>query len=57
MLLRSPTMSQVALAADASITKIQLPGIIPNNNNNNPSSDFSNTSDVSSNNNNPPLLR
>jgi glucose/arabinose dehydrogenase len=47
----SPTMSQIALAADATITKIQFPGIVPNNN---PSSDFSNTSNASSNNNNPP---
>jgi hypothetical protein len=44
----SPTMSQIAIAANATITKIQVPGIIPNNN------DFSNTSNVSSNNNNPP---
>ena len=48
----SSTMSQIALAADATINKIQLPDIIPNNN---PSSDSSNTSNTSaSNNNNPP---
>jgi hypothetical protein len=49
ILLPSPIMSQIALAADATITKIQLPGIIPNNNS--PSSDFSVTSNASSNNN------
>jgi hypothetical protein len=62
ILLPSPTMSQVALAADATITKIQFPGVIPNNNNsnnnnnnnNNTSSDFSNSSNASSNNNNNP---
>jgi aldose sugar dehydrogenase len=54
MLSPSPTKSQMALAADVTITKIQVPGIIPNSNNNNPSSDFSNTLNVSSDNNNPP---
>jgi hypothetical protein len=49
ILLPLPTISQIALAADATVTKIQLPGIIPNNNN--PSSDFSVTSNACSNNN------
>ena len=46
----SPTMLQIALAADVTITKIQLPGIIYNNDNYNPSSD----SNASSNNSDPP---
>ena len=47
----SPTMSQIALAADVTIAKIQLPGIIHNSN---PSFDSSNTSNASSNNISPP---